>query len=228
VTLPLLISVPHAGLTVPEEAQPYCVLTEEQIVIDGDGDAGDVFDIVDYVEAHVTTNVARAIVDMNRPETDRGPDGIVKTHTCQNVPVYSEALPTAIIETLLAQYYRPYHGTLTELAHQAALGVDCHTMAAVAPPIGPNPGSERPPICVSNADLTCPESWLRQFASCLQEAFEADVGINRPFKGGHIIRAHAAEIPWIQLELSRAPFLANAEKRERVLEAMRLFCELAL
>jgi formiminoglutamase len=228
VTLPLLISVPHAGLTVPEEVQPYCVLTEEQIVIDGDEGAGDIYDIVGHVEAHVTTNVARAIVDMNRPETDRGPDGVVKTHTCQNAPVYSEVLSATVIETLLSQYHRPYHAKLTELAQQAVLGVDCHTMAAVAPPIGPNPGSERPLIGVSNADRTCPESWLRQFASFLQEAFEAEVAINRPFRGGHIIRAHAAEIPWVQLELSRAPFFPNAEKRERVLEAMRRFCEVAL
>jgi formiminoglutamase len=228
VTLPLLISVPHAGLTVPEEVQPYCVLTEEQITVDGDEGAGDIYDIADHVQAYVTTDVARAIVDVNRPETDRGPDGVVKTHTCQNVLVYSEALPAAVIKTLLKRYYRPYHARLTELAPQAALGVDCHTMAAVAPPIGPNPGSERPLICVSNAERTCPESWLRQFVSCLQKAFGAEVAINTPFRGGHIVRAHAAEIPWIQLELSRAPFLANAEKRERVLEAMRRFCELAL
>ena len=35
-TLPILLSVPHAGLRVPEEAQPYCRLSREEIVADGD------------------------------------------------------------------------------------------------------------------------------------------------------------------------------------------------
>ena len=34
--MPLLISVPHAGLTVPPEAKPYCALTRQQIIEDGD------------------------------------------------------------------------------------------------------------------------------------------------------------------------------------------------
>ena len=33
--LPMLVSVPHAGLRVPEEATPYCRLSHEEIVADG-------------------------------------------------------------------------------------------------------------------------------------------------------------------------------------------------
>jgi N-formylglutamate amidohydrolase len=98
-------------------------------------------------------------------------------------------------------------------------------MAAVAPPIGPAPGSKRPLICVSNADRTCPEAWLRELASTLGETFETTVAINAPFKGGHIIRTHADEVPWLQLELSRARFLGCAEKRGRLLAAFGKFCE---
>ncbi|MBL7144710.1 MAG: hypothetical protein ISS76_10795 [Phycisphaerae bacterium] len=38
--------------------------------------------------AYITTDIARAIVDMNRAEHDRGQDGIVKTHTCYNAREY--------------------------------------------------------------------------------------------------------------------------------------------
>lgn len=226
--LPLLISVPHAGLTVPEAARPYCKLTPQQIVTDADEGAAEIYDVAEYSAGYATTDVARAIVDMNRPETDRGPDGVVKTVTCQTVPVYAEPLPEAVVQELLTRYYRPYHERLTRLASRAKLGIDCHTMAEIAPPIGPRPGSHRPLICLSNADHTCPSRWLHELASCLQQAFRADVSINSPFGGGHIIRAHYREVPWVQLEINRAPFLSDNEKRTRIIQAFERFCALAL
>ena len=35
-TLPLLLSVPHAGLTVPSQVENLCLLTKKEIVEDGD------------------------------------------------------------------------------------------------------------------------------------------------------------------------------------------------
>jgi N-formylglutamate amidohydrolase len=55
--LPILISVPHAGLRVPEEAQPYCRLTHEEIVADGDEGATEIYSIADEVVQLVTTFV---------------------------------------------------------------------------------------------------------------------------------------------------------------------------
>jgi len=100
-TLALLISVPHAGTNVPEQARPYCILTPQQIVEDSDEGAGEIYDVRD---------------------------------------------------------------------------------------------------CVAN------------------------VSVNEPFEGGHIIRAHCREIPWMQLELSRARFLPIEEKRRRLLDALECFC----
>jgi hypothetical protein len=57
----------------------------------------------------------------------------------------------------------------------------------------------------------------------LQRSFQRLLGdhvrMNDPFRGGYITRVHAEEMPWVQLELSRAPFLSNPEKRDLVLEA---------
>jgi formiminoglutamase len=171
------------------------------------------------------TRVARAIVDVNRSVGDRRADGVVKTHTCWNVPIYREPLSAETIEQLLERYYVPYHRQLSECAERARLGVDCHTMAAMGPPIGPGPGLERPRICLGNADGTCPEAWIECLVRCFERAFGPDVKVNDPFSGGHIVRSHAAELPWVQLEISRAPFLSNAEKRERVRAALRDWCD---
>jgi formiminoglutamase len=225
VKLPLLISVPHGGLRVPDEVTDLCILTPEQIAKDGDVGASEIYAISEEVEAFVTTDVARAFVDLNRAESDRSADGVIKTHTCWNEPVYAAPLLEDDVRQLLTQYHRPYHARLTALAGSSArLGVDCHTMAAHGPPIGPDPGRERPWVCLSDAGGTCPPAWMTSLARFLGEAFGKAPSINQPFKGGYIIRTHASEMPWVQVELSRAPFMTPGEKRARVLLGLRDWC----
>lgn len=224
--LPLLLSVPHAGLMIPPEVKNLCALSEPDIIQDGDEEAAEIYLPLEIdVSALVTTDIARTFVDMNRYESDRRKDGIVKTHTSWNIPVYREFPSEDIIKTLIETYYRPYHSNLTFFAGHAKLGVDCHTMSAKGPPGGADPGKERPFICLSNSDFTCPHEWIDSLANCFQKVFQTPVSINQPFQGGYIIRSHSGELPWVQLELSRAPFLSNNEKRSFVLEALSEWCK---
>ena len=82
----------------------------------------------------------------------------------------------------------------------------------------------RPNVCLSNGDGTCRADWMASLRSCFEAEFGGNVTVNDPFLGGHITRTHAAEMPWVQLELSRAPFATNAEKRDRVLAALAAWC----
>ncbi len=189
--------------------------------------AAEVFSLETELEAHITTQVARAIVDLNRAEDDRRPDGVVKTHTCWNVPVYREFPPDHVVKLLLDRHYHPYHQRLRDLAEtEVRLGVDLHTMAATGPPVGPDPGVERPWVCLSNGEgTTCPLGWIEVLKESFEEDFGPNVRINDPFKGGFITRSHAAELPWIQVELSRGPFMSNREKRDSVLRALTRWCQ---
>lgn len=225
--LPILISVPHAGRVVPDEVRDLCLLTEEDVIEDGDNGALEIYGALEYeAVAFMRAEIARAIVDLNRPEDDRGPDGVVKTHTIWMQPVYNRKLTDDVVQTLIDRYWRPYHRSLSELAgHGAALGVDCHTMVDVAPPISRFTGTKRPAICVSNAGFTCPDRWLSRLASFLEGSFGLGVGINDPFKGGHIIRSHSGELPWVQIEISRGEFLSAKEKGEKFLRAIRDWCK---
>lgn len=223
-TLPLLVSVPHAGLEVPPELEHLNLLVPGEIAADGDGGAEEIYDLESEVAAFVTTRVARAFVDVNRAEDDRRRDGVVKTHTCWDVPIYKEPLPRELIERVLGRYYRPYHEQLRGLSRSARLGIDCHTMAATGPPGAPDPGRERPMVCLSNADRTCPMEWVRSLARLFEEAFQATVSINRPFKGGYIVRAHFRELPWIQIEISRTPVISDQAKKEIVREVLKSWC----
>lgn len=220
--LPLLISVPHAGHRVPAEVKNLCMIKKQDIIKDSDEGAAEIYlPMQSKVTALVTTDIARAILDMNREENDRRKDGIVKTHTCWDIPIYKEPLSEEIIQNLLNKYYRPYHLELSRLAENTVMGIDCHTMAAVAPPVSPDPGKKRPRICISNADGTCPQEWLHSIAKSFENAFQTDVSINDPFKGGYITRSHSKEIPWIQLELSRENYLTLEEKSKLVFQAIK-------
>jgi formiminoglutamase len=223
VILPVLVSLPHGGLRVPPEVEDLCILSAEQIARDGDEGASEIYAFPDRVAAHVAADVARAIVDPNRAPDDFGRDGVVKTHTCWDEPVYREQPSPQTRRALLERYWRPYHAELSLRAREGVvLGVDCHTMAATAPPVGPDPGAERPPVCLSDgAGSTCPPELFERLAAALEEAFGVPVSRNAPFRGGYIVRTHAAELPWVQLELSRAPFASPAEKRDRVLAALQ-------
>lgn len=222
--LPLLVSLPHAGLEVPEEAAPYCALSDSQIAEDGDGGAAEIYALEEECQAFVTTPVARAIVDLNRREDDRRRDGVVKTHTCWGVPVYDPFPPEEVVQRLLERYYRPFHDRLRRLAGTGLLlGIDCHTMAATGPPVGPDPGAERPLLCLGSGEGTLPRPWLTALAESLAWSFGTAPSLNAPFSGGHITRAHSTEMPWVQLEISRTPVLSHDEKRARVLAALRRF-----
>lgn len=228
-TLPILVSVPHAGLTIPFEVRDLCLLTPEQVCEDGDEGAAEIYALQSEVAAFVTTDIARAIVDMNRAEDDYRRDGIVKTHTCWNIPVYREQLSDVLVETLIERYHRPYHARLAECSAGVKMCFDCHTMAAFGPPTAPDPGVRRPHVCLSNAHNTCPRSLFAQLVRCFADTFgSGDVEVNTPFGGGHIVRAHAAERPWAQIELSRAEFMPIHEKYAAVLKTLQSFCRIAL
>jgi N-formylglutamate deformylase len=226
-TFPFLVSVPHAGLRVPEEVEGLCILKEQDVIKDSDEGASEIyFPLRNETTAFVTTDIARAIVDMNRKEDDRGKDGVIKTHTCWDVPVYKEPLSDKVVTSLIERHYRPYHSKISRLSRGVRLGLDCHTMAEVGPPIGPDSGSRRPRVCLSNGDgSTCPQEWFISLSNCFSKAFGDDVSVNAPFKGGYITRSHAREIPWIQIELNREPFLDNEGKSQRVFQALKEWWE---
>ncbi|MEJ2179058.1 MAG: N-formylglutamate amidohydrolase [Gammaproteobacteria bacterium] len=227
--LPLLISVPHAGLQIPPEVETNNLLTSSEIVQDGDEGAANIYGTLEnHVQHFITTNIARAFVDLNRAEDDIRKDGIVKTHTCWDVPIYKQELTHDVIQQLITRYHRPYHEQLTALAKkELILAIDCHTMAEYGPPVGPDVGVKRPLVCLGNMHgKSCPDEWLEQMANCFEQQFASGVAINEPFSGGYITQNHGREMPWMQLELSRSSSYSENEKSVRVLKALQCWNKL--
>jgi N-formylglutamate deformylase len=223
--LPLLISVPHAGTRVPPEVEALCLLSPAQIEKDSDEGAGPIYHpLRKQVTALVTTPIARTVVDVNRSAGDRKPSGVIKSRTFEREKVWRSPLDETLVNRLIQRYYRPYHRALQHLAQKARLGVDCHVMSAYGPPTAADAGIERPRVCLGIADGTCPAKWADALTVFLGDAFESEVSINVPFRGGHITRSRPGDIPWVQLELSASAWLSTGEKNRRVREALEAFC----
>ena len=225
--LPLLVSVPHGGYTVPGALGPRVSLSFPDIFPDSDPCTRTLFDLQDDVACYHESDIARAIIDLNRSPDDlppQNPDGVIKSHTILGAAVYhpGQQPSPSLIRELLQRYYFPYHRKIGADATRSDLlcGLDCHTMLEFEPGTLPADETERPFICLSNLgdengegpveDLSCSPDLVALFADCLRLTFpeEADnIVLNTPFKGGHISRAHSKELPWMQLELNRRAYL---------------------
>ncbi len=224
--LPLLISVPHAGLTVPPAIARFCLLTPAQILEESDGGAKTIYGFADQVRGYLSTEIARIIVDLNRAPQDRRPHGVVKQRTFHDEPVYRRKLPDGLVKRLLKDHYYPYHRRLGAMIARGGflLGVDCHTMAGIGPALAPDPGQKRPWVCLSNAHGgSCPTAWFDGLAGALASCFDGNVALNQPYAGGYITCHYGQFMPWVQIELSREPFMSDAEKGEKVLAGLRLW-----
>lgn len=227
-TLPIALSVPHAGLSVPDWLQARCLLTPQQIAADGDVFAQQIYgDLQRHVARFVTTDVARAVLDMNRAPDDLARvDGVVKTETCWREPVWSEPLTSQDIERLLQQHHTPYHIALDHFVGEVRLGVDCHTMSEVGPPIGPDPGVKRPLVCLGHVGgASCPTAWVEALRARFVRHFGDDVSIDEPFAGGYITRRLGERMPFVQVELSRSGVMSADEKQRCVFASLREWCE---
>jgi N-formylglutamate deformylase len=239
--LPLLLSVPHGGCSVPGEVAPDVVASDFDVLADGDAHTVELYALGEDVRHLVVADVARAFVDLNRAPDDRppaNPDGVVKTQTVHGAPIYSLPLRDDLAERLIRRYHAPYHARLTELASSgdAIIGIDCHSMLSEPPP-GFSVREPRPVFCVSNVDgMSAPDGHLHALCDALREAFqlaERDVRANDPFRGGYIVRRHGRDpLPWLQLEINRACYLepdslellaTAGETRAALLDALRAF-----
>jgi len=244
---PVLISIPHGGLTIPDAVKNRIRLSQPDIFEDADAFTREIYDMADKAACVVSADMARAVVDLNRRPDDlppENPDGVIKSHTCYGKTVYRAGLEPdmPLMQDLLRAYYYPYHeriaSTLRERRENIVLGLDCHSMAAEGPPISPDRGKTRPVVCLGNFHgRSCPWDMIENLADRFRRAFrlnDEEVAINQPFSGGHITQTYGGHpVPWIQIELSRALYLdplffdhgTLTVKRSRILEIRQMLCE---
>jgi N-formylglutamate deformylase len=200
--IPVLISIPHGGSNTPPELINRVCIPSKDIFDDMDPFTREIYDLEPWIVDVLTTDIARAFVDLNRAADDlppKDPDGIIKSMTCYKKPIYiKEKEPDEPLrQILIERYYLPYHRKVQEITRQnkdLKLALDCHSMATEPPPISPEytnkkflqggPGgtvfSKRVPpgrrlICLGNAHgKACDRDMVKKLATCFCEAFELE------------------------------------------------------
>jgi formiminoglutamase len=187
--LPVLLSIPHGGTQQPPELAGRVCLSEEKLFDDSDAFTREIYDLGGEVIRVVTTEIARAFIDVNRAPDDRppaNPDGVIKSATCygHNISHKGEEPGDVLVSKLRRQ--RPLfclsnadgltspNGLLENMRHVFADAFECELTA---------------------------------------------VRLNQPFKGGFITRSHGrGQIPWVQVEMNRSLYLNPVWFRRETLE----------
>ncbi|WP_339491350.1 MULTISPECIES: N-formylglutamate deformylase [unclassified Pseudomonas] len=223
--VPLLISMPHAGLRLTPAVQAG-LIPEAQSLPDTDWHIPRLYECATELGAStLAAEYSRFVVDLNRPSDDKpmyvgATTGLYPATLFDGVPLYREGLEPSAAEraTYLQQIWMPYHQALQqELARLKAefgyaLLFDAHSIRSVIPHLfdgklpdfnlGTFNGVSCAPPLASQLEAIC--AGHGQFTHVL----------NGRFKGGHITRHYgnpAEDIHAVQLELCQSTYMEEFE-----------------
>lgn len=236
-SLPLVVSVPHAGIYVPESIRAR-MTDESRRLPDTDWFVPRLYDVPELKNATtIVASVSRYVVDLNRPPSDENLyPGQNTTKLCPEThfdgsPVYRDGQPlrTDEIRQRIDEYWKPYHAKLKQLLDERrsqfgfAVVLDLHSIASCVPNLfdgvlpdlnfGTNHGQS------AGSSL---QKVIDQAASAPQD-FSAVV--NGRFVGGYITRHYGnpeRKVHAVQLELSQATYLNESTATWDHAKAMRI------
>lgn len=240
--LPLLFDSPHSGTVVPPWMQP--VAPPEALATGCDAFVDELYGAApDHGCTLVAATFPRWAIDPNRARDDIDPElldapwpapvavsdksrsgmGLIRRLALPGVPVHGRRLTVAEVQSLIRDYYDPYHeavGTRLDALHARFGGVwhvDCHSMKSRGNAMNVDAGQARPDFVVSDREgLTSG----RDFIDCAVGTLRGlgyRVNVNDPYKGAELIRRYAdpaANRHAIQIEINRALYM-DETTRER-------------
>jgi len=224
-TLPLLVSMPHAGLKLTPAVRDGLVAPARSLP-DTDWHIPRLYDFVREMGASVVAaEYSRFVIDLNRPEDDQplyvgATTGLYPATLFDGSPLFEEGRVPSAEERAgyLEGIWRPYHDTLrNELARLKekfgyALLWDAHSIRSHVPHLfdGKLPDFN---LGTFNGASCDPELAARLEAVCGEAQGYSHV-LNGRFKGGHITRHYgdpANDIHAVQLELAQSTYMEEVE-----------------
>ena len=223
--LPLLISMPHAGLQLSPAVRDGLV-DQARSLPDTDWHIPRLYDFArDMGASVVAAEYSRFVIDLNRPDDDKplyagATTGLYPATLFDGEPLFKDGLvPTGEErKQYLEQIWRPYHDTIRrELARLReqfgyALLWDAHSIRSLIPHLfdGKLPDFNLGTFNGASCDPALAE---RLKEVCAQAQGYSHV-LNGRFKGGHITRHYgdpANHIHAVQLELAQSTYMEEAE-----------------
>lgn len=224
-SLPLLISIPHAGTFVPESIAQRFTLAGSRLA-DTDWHVDKLYEFARGLGVSILkANYSRYVVDLNRsPDSASLYEGsptspVCPTLTFDEEPIYQPGreVTASEVEARVQQYWQPYHQRLVaELKtmrqrHGYALLWDAHSIASSVSSlfIGVLPEFN----FGTRDDASCPRAVAEQLLELVTTDGKFGAVLNGRFKGGYITLRYGRPsegVHAVQLELSRRVYMDEA------------------
>ena len=221
-SLPLLVSVPHAGTFVPESIAKRFSLAGSEL-IDTDWNVDKLYGFVRELGASlITANYSRYVVDLNRaadsaalyPGAATSPVCATETFDGKSIYVPGGEPDEAEIRSRVQQYWQPYHQKIADeleqlrARHGYALLWDGHSIASEIPTLFPGVLPEF--NFGTRDDASCPRAVGDQLLNVVTTDGKFGAVLNGRFKGGYITLNYgrpAQGVYAVQLELSQRVYM---------------------
>jgi N-formylglutamate deformylase len=227
-SLPLLISLPHDGIALPEEIAAR-VTDAARGVPDTDWFVSRLYDFARGLGASVLVpEYSRYVVDLNRPPDDvslypgQNTTGLCPAVRFSGDPVYleGEAPGPEEVAARVERYWRPYHAALAgelerlKQAHGRAVLWEGHSIRSVVPFLF---DGRLPDLNLGTAGgASCSPATQARLEAVLAGQGDYTHVCNGRFKGGYITRHYgqpALGVEAIQLELAQSTYMDEAAGR---------------
>lgn len=218
---PLLISIPHMGLEVPDYLREQMTPAGLQLA-DTDWHLDQLYDFVREMGASfLMARYSRYVVDLNRPPDDQTlypgqtKTGLFPQLTFRGEPIYQTTHEPDEQEQQkrMAMYWQPYHDKLAEeikrlrQSHQNVLVWEAHSIASVLPRLFPG---KLPDLNIgTNGGLSAASSLLEGIEMSLVDCNYTWIANGR-FKGGYNTREFgdpSQGVHTVQLEMCQSTYM---------------------
>ena len=219
--LPLLVSMPHAGLRLTPAVEAG-LIADARSLPDTDWHIPQLYDFATELGASTLAGeYSRFVIDLNRPADDKplyagATTGLFPATLFDGIPLFRQGLEPSAAEreTYLKHIWTPYHETLRgELARLKAefgyaLLFDAHSIRSVIPHLF---DGKLPDFNLGTFNgASCDPQLAMQLESICARHGEYNHVLNGRFKGGHITRHYgdpAHGIHAVQLELCQSTYM---------------------
>lgn len=227
--VPIVVSIPHTGVEVPEEIAARLADESKRNLPMTDWHLHRLYDFLPEMGINVLhARYTRLAVDLNR-SPDGAPlypgrfeTGLVACETFDGEQIFREPPDPQTIEALRHRYHQPYHerlagllqGVIDRFGHVVL--VDAHSVASRANRVH---GALQRDIYLGDRDGASCAGWL---TATLRDDFAASgmqVQVNDPYKGGYTTHHYgqAPEVDAVQIEMCQRLYM-NEDNPDLVTE----------
>jgi formiminoglutamase len=219
--IPLLISIPHAGLSLTEEVK-QCLSNDAMTLPDTDWHVEQLYQFAQDIGAHIiVANYSRFVIDLNRPADDQplyqtATTGLFPQTLFNGVSIFKQDQEPGKDhrDDCLTTIWQPYHQKIQDVLNQFkenfgyAVLFDAHSIASHIPRLFTG---QLPDLNLgTNDSQSCLDEAEQELKKVCDQQDQYSWVINGRFKGGYITRAYGVPEQHqhaIQLELAQRNYM---------------------